>query len=47
MPFSSLNFWLVLPFVFVLYWLIPARYNQWKKVFLGPFELPAAKTIAI
>ena len=34
MPFNSLNFWLVFPFIFALYWLIPAKYNQWRKVFL-------------
>lgn len=34
MPFNSLNFWLVFPFIFGLYWLIPAKYNQWRKVFL-------------
>ena len=34
MPFNSLNFWLVFPFIFGLYWLIPAKYNQARKVFL-------------
>ena len=34
MPFNSFNFWLVFPFIFGLYWLIPAKYNQWRKVFL-------------
>lgn len=34
MPFNSFNFWLVFPFIFGLYWLIPARYNQTRKVFL-------------
>ena len=34
MPFNSLNFWLVFPFIFGLYWLIPAKHNQWRKVFL-------------
>lgn len=34
MPFNSFNFWLVFPFIFGLYWLIPAKWNQWRKVFL-------------
>lgn len=34
MAFNSFNFWLVFPFIFALYWLIPAKYNQWRKVFL-------------
>ena len=34
MPFNSFNFWLIFPFIFGLYWLIPAKYNQAKKVFL-------------
>lgn len=34
MVFNSFNFWIVFPFVFGLYWLIPAKYNQWRKVFL-------------
>ncbi len=34
MPFNSFNFWLVFPFIFGLYWLIPVKYNQWRKVFL-------------
>lgn len=34
MPFNSFNFWLVFPFIFGLYWLIPAKYNQARKVFL-------------
>lgn len=34
MPFNSFNFWLIFPFIFGLYWLIPANYNQWRKVFL-------------
>ena len=28
MPFNSLNFWLVFPFIFGLFWLIPAKYNR-------------------
>ena len=34
MPFNSFSFWLVFPFIFGLYWLIPAKYNQARKVFL-------------
>lgn len=34
MPFNSFSFWLVFPFIFGLYWLIPARYARWRKVFL-------------
>ena len=34
MPFNSFNFWLVFPFIFGLYWLIPTKYNQARKVFL-------------
>lgn len=34
MTFNSFQFWLVFPFIFVIYWLIPARFNQWRKVFL-------------
>lgn len=34
MPFNSFSFWLVFPFIFGFYWLIPVRFNQWRKVFL-------------
>ena len=34
MPFNSFNFWILFPFIFGLYWLIPAKYNQARKVFL-------------
>jgi D-alanyl-lipoteichoic acid acyltransferase DltB (MBOAT superfamily) len=34
MPFNSFSFWLVFPFIFGLYWLIPAKYSQARKVFL-------------
>ena len=34
MPFNSFSFWLIFPFIFGLYWLIPIRFNQWRKVFL-------------
>ena len=34
MAFNSFSFWLIFPFIVGLYWLIPAKYNQWRKVFL-------------
>lgn len=34
MAFNSFSFWLVFPLIFCLYWLIPAKYNQARKVFL-------------
>ena len=34
MAFNSFSFWLVFPFVFAIYWIIPSKYNQWRKVFL-------------
>ena len=34
MSFNSLSFWLVFPLIFTVYWLIPAKWNQWRKVFL-------------
>lgn len=34
MAFNSFSFWLVFPFIFCIYWLIPAKWNQWRKVFL-------------
>jgi D-alanyl-lipoteichoic acid acyltransferase DltB (MBOAT superfamily) len=34
MAFNSFNFWLVFPFIFGFYWLIPGKYNQARKVFL-------------
>lgn len=34
MTFNSFSFWLVFPFIFGLYWLIPVRWNLWRKVFL-------------
>ena len=34
MAFNSFNFWLVYPFIFILYWIIPAKWNTWRKVFL-------------
>ena len=34
MAFNSFNFWLIFPLIFGIYWLIPAKYNLWRKVFL-------------
>ena len=34
MAFNSFNFWLVFPFIFGFYWLIPAKWNPWRKVFI-------------
>ena len=34
MAFNSFSFWLVFPFIFRLYWLIPSKFYQWRKVFL-------------
>ena len=34
MAFNSFSFWLVFPFIFGFYWLIPAKWNHWRKVFL-------------
>ena len=34
MAFNSFSFWLIFPFIFVFYWLIPARRNSWRKLFL-------------
>lgn len=34
MAFNSFSFWLVFPFIFGIYWLIPAKWNTWRKVFL-------------
>lgn len=34
MAFNSFPFWFIFPFIFGLYWLIPERFNQWRKVFL-------------
>ena len=34
MAFNSFSFWLIFPFIFGLYWLIPAKWNLWRKVFL-------------
>ena len=34
MAFNSFSFWLLFPLIFGLYWIIPTKYNQWRKVFL-------------
>lgn len=34
MLFNSFIFLLIFPLIFIVYWAIPARYNQWRKVFL-------------
>ena len=34
MLFNSFNFWLVFPFIFVFYWVIPAKFNECRKWFL-------------
>ena len=34
MTFNSFSFWHVFPLIFGVYWLIPAKWNQWRKVFL-------------
>lgn len=34
MLFNSFVFLLILPLIFVIHWAIPAKYNQWRKLFL-------------
>jgi alginate O-acetyltransferase complex protein AlgI len=34
MSFTSFNFWLIFPLIFLFYWAIPAKWNMWRKVFL-------------
>ncbi len=34
MLFNTLKFFLVFPLIFVFYWAIPSKYNQWRKLFL-------------
>ena len=34
MLFNTLKFLLIFPLIFGIHWLIPAKYNQWRKVFL-------------
>lgn len=34
MALNSFPFWAVFPFIFIIYWLIPAKWKVWRKVFL-------------
>lgn len=34
MVFNSFNFWLIFPFIFVMYWAIPAKFNRVRNGFL-------------
>lgn len=34
MVFNSFNFWLIFPFIFVIYWIIPLRFNRLRNIFL-------------
>ena len=34
MAFNSFSFWLVFPVIFIFYWLIPTKWNTWRKAFL-------------
>lgn len=34
MVFNSFNFWLLFPFIFIIYWIIPSKNNEIRKVFL-------------
>lgn len=34
MVFNSFNFWLIFPFIFVIYWAIPIRYNRARNLIL-------------
>lgn len=34
MLFNSLKFLLFFPLIFFVYWLIPVKYHQWRKMFL-------------
>ena len=34
MSFTTFSFWLIFPVIFVLYWVIPTKWNTWRKVFL-------------
>lgn len=34
MEFNSFNFWLIFPFIFVLYWVIPTQFNRFRNIFL-------------
>ena len=34
MVFNSFHFWLIFPFIFLLYWAIPVKLNRARKAFL-------------
>jgi alginate O-acetyltransferase complex protein AlgI len=34
MSYTSFNFWVIFPIIFILYWLIPCKWNTLRKVFL-------------
>lgn len=34
MVFNSLNFWCLFPIIFIIYWVIPSRYNRIRNLFL-------------
>ncbi len=34
MPFNSFNFWLIFPIIFVVYWVIPSKYNKARNFWL-------------
>ena len=34
MVFNSFNFWLIFPFIFVMYWAIPSKHNRVRNGFL-------------
>lgn len=34
MVFNSFNFWLIFPFIFIIYWAIPSECNKWRNIFL-------------
>lgn len=34
MSFTSFNFWLIFPLIFLFYWVIPTKWNTWRKVLL-------------
>jgi D-alanyl-lipoteichoic acid acyltransferase DltB (MBOAT superfamily) len=34
MTFTSFNFWLIFPLIFVIYWLIPVAHNKIRNIFL-------------
>ncbi len=34
MVFNSFNFWLVFPLIFVIYWVIPSKFNRVRNIFL-------------